>query len=60
MHEHGFGVPRDYDQALIYYDRARSSTLDPDMDQRLNGMPIELLVFVAKGRSVCALRCQEE
>lgn len=51
MHEHGLGVPRDYDLAWTYYDRARRNIADvADVDQRLDGMPIELLIAFARFR----------
>lgn len=54
MHEHGLGVPRDYDLALIYYDRVRRNVpaVGDDVDQRLNGMPTAVLITIAK------LRCE--
>lgn len=53
MHEHGLGVPRDYDMAWTYYDRARRNIPDvADVDQRLDGMPIELLIAFARFRCV--------
>lgn len=52
MSEHGLGVPRNYELAWAYYDRARDSGYADrsDVDQGLDGMPIELLTFFAKGR----------
>lgn len=53
MHEHGLGVRRDYTLALAYYDLARmNAPAGGDVDQRLNGMPVEVLVFLAKLRFV--------
>lgn len=57
MYEHGLGIPRDYELAWTYYDQARNSEYADDRtdaDQGLDGMPIELLVLLAKGRCVCA------
>lgn len=54
MHEHGLGVPRDYDLAWSYYDRARRGSI-ADVDQRLDGMPIELLIALARFRYVFRL-----
>ena len=53
MHEHGLGVPQDYDLAWTYYDRARRNVADvAGVDQRLDGMPIELLIAFARIRYV--------
>lgn len=48
MHEFGLGVPLDYRKALMFYDRASSTVAD--VDQNLNGLPIQLLVSMAKAR----------
>lgn len=48
MHEYGLGVPLDYRKALMFYDRASSTVAD--VDHNLTGMPIQLLVFIAKAR----------
>eukprot|EP00903_Cladosiphon_okamuranus_P018769 g17268.t2 len=48
MHEHGLGVPLDYRKALMFYDRASSTVAG--VDQNLNGLPIQLLVSIAKAR----------
>lgn len=48
MFEFGLGVPLDYQKALTFYDRASSTVAD--VDQHLNGLPIKLLVFIAKAR----------
>lgn len=52
MHEFGLGVPQDYAKALMFYDRARGSFPSPvaDVDQNLNGMPIQLLISIVKAR----------
>ncbi|CAM9802888.1 unnamed protein product, partial [Sphacelaria rigidula] len=52
MHEHGLGVSRNYELAWTYYDRARESghADRSDVNQGLDGMPIELLVLLAKTR----------
>lgn len=54
MHEHGLGVSRNYELAWTYYDRARESghADRSDVNQGLDGMPIELLVLLAKTRCV--------
>lgn len=51
LYEHGLGVPVDYDRALSFYDWARRSlpVAGADVDEDL-GMPIQLLVFIAKAR----------
>jgi len=52
MHEYGLGVRLDYQKALMFYDRARRSVPSAlaDVEQNLNGMPIQLLVSIAKAR----------
>lgn len=50
MYEFGLGVPLDYRKALMFYDRASSTVAD--VDQNLNGLPIQLLVSIAKARYV--------
>lgn len=52
MHEFGLGVRLDYGKALMFYDRARRSVPSAlaDVDQNLNGMPVQLLVSIAKAR----------
>lgn len=56
MYEHGLGVPRDYEAAWAHYDRARKiMPVEGDVDQRMNGVPIEVLVFLAKTRYVTRL-----
>lgn len=52
MHEYGLGVRLDYQKALMFYDRARRSVPSAlaDVDQNLNGMPIQLLVSIAIAR----------
>lgn len=51
LYEHGLGVPLDYAKALMFYDRARSvPAAMADVDQGLTGMPIQLLIFLAKIR----------
>lgn len=54
MHEFGLGVPLDYAKALMFYDRARGSfpSAVADVDQNLNGMPIQLLVSIVKARYI--------
>lgn len=54
MHEFGLGVPLDYAKALMFYDRARLSfpSAVADVDQNLNGMPIQLLISIVKVRYV--------
>lgn len=56
MHELGLGVPRNYTLALMHYDRARQNaragTVVTDHNQGLDGTPVELLIFLAKIRSV--------
>ena len=48
MYEFGLGVPLDYRKALMFYDRASSTVADAD--QFLNGLPVQLLVSIAKAR----------
>lgn len=48
MYEFGLGVHLDYRKALMFYDRASSTVAD--VDQILNGLPIQLLVSIAKAR----------
>lgn len=48
MHEFGLGVPLDYEKALMFYDRASSTAAG--VDQHLTGLPIQLVVFIAKTR----------
>ncbi|CAM9568953.1 unnamed protein product [Scytosiphon promiscuus] len=51
IYEHGLGVSVDYDRALSFYDRAHQSVpvAGADVDGNL-GMPIQLLIFIAKAR----------
>lgn len=48
MHEFGLGVPPDYRKALMFYDRASSAVAS--VDENLKGLPIQLLVSIAKAR----------
>ncbi|CAM9979157.1 unnamed protein product [Ascophyllum nodosum] len=51
MYEHGLGVRRDFALAWTYYERARKKALANDgLDQHLSGMPIEVLISLAKLR----------
>lgn len=52
MHEFGLGVPVDHAKALMFYDRARDSSYSAvaDVEQNLDGMPIQLLMIIVKAR----------